>query len=72
MTINQKLFDSFPKTLDENEFSALLKLISLVENKADVLKVEQDQYNGLFNYGRDLWARPNRQSPNFFSRKEIY
>jgi len=53
MTINQKLFDLFPKTLDENEFSALIKLISLVANKTDVLKVEQDEYNGLFDYGRD-------------------
>jgi len=53
MTINQKLFDLFPKTLDENEFAALIKLISLVANKTDVLKVEQDEYNGLFDYGRD-------------------
>ena len=53
MTINQKLFDSFPKALDENEFAALLKLISLISKKNDVLKVEQDEYNGLFDYGRD-------------------
>lgn len=53
ITIKHNLLKLFPTQIDENEFSALLKLISLLENKNDVIKVEEDEYNSLFNYGRD-------------------
>lgn len=53
MTINQGLFDLFPKTLNENEFAALIKLISLTSKKTDIIKVKENEYAGLFEYGRD-------------------
>jgi CTP-dependent riboflavin kinase len=53
MTINQKLFDLFPNTLDENQFSALLKLISMIDSKGDVIKIEESEFADLFKYGRD-------------------
>ena len=53
ITIKHNLLKLFPTQINENEFSALLKLISLLENKNDVIKVEEDEYNSLFNYGRD-------------------
>jgi len=53
ISVNTALFDEFPKKLDENQFSALLKLISLIDSKGDIIKVNDDEFEGLFQFGRD-------------------
>jgi len=68
MKIKLEYFKLFPNTLNENEFSALSALISLLNNKNDIIKIEQSELETLFNYGRD---RTDQTITNLVNKKFI-
>lgn len=47
MTITTKLLNYFPDTLDENQYSAFLKLVAQFNEKTDILKVNDDELEAL-------------------------
>lgn len=57
MTVKENFFKLFPKTLNENEFSAFSALIAesiLQTGKiTSAFQIDENQYELLFNYGRD-------------------
>jgi hypothetical protein len=53
MKIKQDYFKLFPTVLNENEFSGLSALISLLTNKYDIIKIKQNELETLFGFGRD-------------------
>ena len=57
MTVKEGFFKLFPKTLNENEFSALSALIAeailQTGEITSIFQIEENQYQLLFNYGRD-------------------
>lgn len=57
MKVKEGYFKLFPKKLNENEFSALSALVSEAISQTGeitaIFKVEESQYQALFDYGRD-------------------
>lgn len=43
----------YPKSLDDSELVALIKLAILIKSKEDVLKVKSEEIENLLGFGRD-------------------
>lgn len=53
MFVYKKFFNLAPDTLDENEYTALSILISKINDKSDIIKVDEAEMKTIFGYGRD-------------------
>lgn len=53
MKIKASLIKMFPKSLNENELAALLKLAVMLGEKGAILKVTDDELEEALQYGRD-------------------
>lgn len=76
MTVKNKYFKLFPKTLNENEFSALSALIGEAIDQTgsitSIFKIDESQYQDLFDYGRDRTDQvlKSLQDKKFISREQ--
>lgn len=53
MVYSEKLVKLFPATLDGDALAALLKLSLQFNSKEDILKIDNNELESLFEFGRD-------------------